>query len=60
LTKTVINNVSPSFQDLNDSININDYIKIKLIKYLKLKLGIILKIEKKIKMILKNFVDLII
>ena len=33
LTKTVINNVSPSFQDLNDSININDYIKIKLIKY---------------------------
>ena len=33
LTKTVINNVSPSFQDLNDTININDYIKIKLIKY---------------------------
>ena len=33
LVKTVINNVSPSFQDLNDSININDYIKIKLIKY---------------------------
>ena len=34
LTKTVINNVSPSFNDLNDSININDYIKIKVIKYL--------------------------
>ena len=33
LTKTVINNVSPSFQDLNDSIDINDYIKIKTIKY---------------------------
>ena len=33
LTKTVINNVSPSFQDLNDTININDYIKIKIIKY---------------------------
>ena len=33
LTKTVINNVSPSFQDLKDTININDYIKIKIIKY---------------------------
>ena len=33
LTKNVIDNVSPSFQDLNDSININEYIKIKLIKY---------------------------
>ena len=33
LIKTVISNVSPSFQDLNDSIDINDYIKIKLIKY---------------------------
>ena len=33
LTKTVIDNVCPSFQDLNDSININEFVKIKLIKY---------------------------
>ena len=33
LTKTVIDNVSPSFQDLNDSIDINEFIKIKLIEY---------------------------
>ena len=33
LVKTVIDNVSPSFQDLNDSIDINDYIKIKIIEY---------------------------
>ena len=33
LTKVVIDNVSPSFQDLNDSIDINKFIKIKLIKY---------------------------
>ena len=33
LTKTVIDNVSPSFQDLNDSIDINEYIKIKIIEY---------------------------
>ena len=33
MTKAVIDNVSPSFQDLNDSIDINKFIKIKLIKY---------------------------
>ncbi len=33
LTKKVIANVSPSFQDLNDSIDINEYIKIKTIPY---------------------------
>ena len=33
LTKTVIDNVSPSFQALNDSIDINEYIKIKIIEY---------------------------
>ena len=33
LTKTAIDNVSPSFQDLNDSIDINEYIKIKIIEY---------------------------
>ena len=29
LTKKVINNLSPTFQSLNDSININDYLKVK-------------------------------
>ena len=32
LTQDVINNLSPTFQNLNDSININDYIKIKTIE----------------------------
>ena len=32
LTRDVINNLSPTFQNLNDSININDYIKIKTIE----------------------------
>ena len=30
LTKKVINNLSPTFQSLNDSININDYLKVKI------------------------------
>ena len=29
--KTIIKNLSPSFRDLKDSMNINDYIKVKLI-----------------------------
>ena len=33
LIKTVIDNLSPSFQELNDSIDINDCIKIKTIEY---------------------------
>ena len=33
LTLKTINNVSPTFQDLKDSLNINDYIKIKIIEY---------------------------
>ena len=33
LTMKTINNVSPTFQDLKDSLNINDYVKIKLIDY---------------------------
>ena len=33
LTSKVINNLSPTFQNLNDSININDYLKIKTIEY---------------------------
>ena len=32
LTRNVINKLSPTFQNLNDSININDYIKIKTIE----------------------------
>ena len=31
--KAVINNICPSYQDLNDSLNINDLVKIKLISY---------------------------
>lgn len=33
LTMKMINNVSPTFQDLKDSLNINDYVKIKIIEY---------------------------
>jgi len=33
LTLKTINNVSPTFQDLKDSLNINDYVKIKIIEY---------------------------
>ena len=33
LVKKVMNKISPSFRDLKDSMNINDYIKIKTIKY---------------------------
>ena len=33
LTSRVISNLSPTFQNLNDSININDYIKVKAIEY---------------------------
>ena len=33
MTNKVINNLSPSFLNLNDSININDYLKIKTIEY---------------------------
>ena len=31
--KKIINNLSPSFRYLKDSMNINDYIKVKIIKY---------------------------
>ena len=31
--KKIIKNLSPSFRDLKDSMNINDYIKVKIIKY---------------------------
>ena len=31
--KNIIKNLSPSFRDLNDSMNINDYIKVKILKY---------------------------
>ena len=31
--KNIIKNLSPSFRDLKDSMNINDYIKVKIIKY---------------------------
>ena len=31
--KKIINDLKPSFRDLKDSMNINDYIKVKIIKY---------------------------
>ena len=31
--KNIIKNLSPSFRDLKDSMNINDYIKVKILKY---------------------------